>query len=276
MEAGHNGTAEQCKLLNAANNVCLTILKTDEGPNTIEEVYLKLHLLSYRMKEPNSMNLDGMFGILPNVAWTSNGAVRASNINEYLVSQRVLNNPITVYSIDKFPCMLDYVVPSGIRIVNGRNVRLGAYLSEGTTLMTAGACNFNAGTLGKGMIEGRISAGVVIGNGSDMGGGASTMGTLSGGGNVKITIGEDCLIGANGGTGIPLGDRVKIESGLYITEKTKVTILNQDGSEQKVVKASELSGCSDVTFRRNGVSGKIEVVSSSAVIGLNEELHDND
>lgn len=273
--AGHNGTAEQCELLTGAKNVCITILKTDEAPTTIEEVYLKLHLLSHRMKVPNSMNLDGMFGILTNIAWTSKGAVRASDVNEYLAIQRVLGKVVTVFSVDKFPAMLDYVVPSGIRITNGRNVRLGAYLSDGTTLMIAGACNFNAGTLGGAMIEGRISAGVIIGDGSDMGGGASTMGTLSGGGKEKISVGKNCLIGANAGIGISLGDRVKIESGLYLTAKTKVTVLNPDGSEKKVVKGFELSGCSDMTFRRNGESGRIEAVPSTTVVELNDELHKN-
>jgi 2,3,4,5-tetrahydropyridine-2,6-dicarboxylate N-succinyltransferase len=280
----HNGSADQLEsMAHEGNNIILTMLKEDKPPTTIEEIYLKLHMLSHRQHKPNSMNLDGMFGILPNIAWTNHGPIRASKINDEITRYRLTSfENLRVYSVDKFPIMTDYVVPSNVRIVNTANVRLGAYLGEGTTLMTGGAINFNAGTLGSGMIEGRISAGVTIGNGSDLGGGSSTMGTLSGGGDIKITVGEGCLIGANAGTGIPLGNGCIIEAGLYITSGMKILDLRILGPGDQHVKpltrkGMEFANINNITFFRDSKSGEVKAMPNKPnSVELNDELHQND
>ncbi|MEU2715719.1 2,3,4,5-tetrahydropyridine-2,6-dicarboxylate N-succinyltransferase [Streptomyces sp. NPDC007205] len=245
------------------------IASLDEKPIDAHDVYLRLHLLSHRLVKPHGQSLDGIFGHLANVAWTSLGPVAVDDIEKVRLNARAEGQHLQVTSIDKFPRMTDYVVPRGVRIADADRVRLGAHLAEGTTVMHEGFVNFNAGTLGTSMVEGRISAGVVVGNGSDIGGGASTMGTLSGGGNVIISIGERCLIGAEAGVGIALGDECVVEAGLYITAGTRVTM--PDG---QIVKARELNGASNILFRRNSVSGKVEARPNNAVWGgLNDILH---
>lgn len=251
----------------------LTILATDEQPANAPEVYLKLQLISHRLVQPHGTNLNGMFGLLPNVAWTNEGAVALDELPARQLEARAKGRVLDVQSVDKFPKMTNYVVPAGIRIGDASRVRLGAHLAEGTTIMHEGFVNFNAGTLGTGMIEGRISAGVVVGNGSDLGGGCSTMGTLSGGNDVIISVGEGCLIGANAGIGIPLGDRCTIEAGLYVTGGSKVAVLDDQNNEVEVVKAGDLAGKSDLLFRRNSLTGRIEVKTNKSAIELNEELH---
>ncbi|MEU1342545.1 2,3,4,5-tetrahydropyridine-2,6-dicarboxylate N-succinyltransferase [Streptomyces sp. NPDC090075] len=245
------------------------IASIDEKPIDAHDVYLRLHLLSHRLVKPHGLSLDGQFGFLANVAWTSLGPVAVDDIETVRLNARAEGLHLQVTSIDKFPRMTDYVAPKGVRIADADRVRLGAHLSEGTTVMHEGFVNFNAGTLGTSMVEGRISAGVVVGNGSDIGGGASTMGTLSGGGNVIISIGERCLVGAEAGVGIALGDECVVEAGLYVTAGTRVTM--PDG---QIVKARELSGASNILFRRNSVSGAVEARPNNAVWGgLNEILH---
>ena len=229
-------------------------LEKDIPISSIYDAYLKLYLLSLREVKPNSLNLDGIFDALPNIAWTNIGPVDPNEVE----GMRAKHQNIIVKSVDKFPCMTDYVIPSGVRIADGSRVRLGAYLSEGTTVMHEGFINFNAGTLGSAMIEGRISAGVIVGKNSDVGRGCSTMGTLSGGNNVKISVGEDCLLGANSGLGIPLGDRCIVEAGLYLTAGSKVERKDKEGKVIETVKASELSNHSDLLFIRNSITGSIE------------------
>ncbi|MET8220530.1 2,3,4,5-tetrahydropyridine-2,6-dicarboxylate N-succinyltransferase [Streptomyces hirsutus] len=245
------------------------ISSLDEKPIDAHDVYLRLHLLSHRLVKPHGQNLEGMFGFLANVAWTSLGPVAVDDVEKARLNARAEGLHLAVTSVDKFPRMTDYVVPKGVRIADADRVRLGAHLAAGTTVMHAGFVNFNAGTLGTSMVEGRISAGVVVGDGSDIGGGASTMGTLSGGGSVIISIGERCLIGAEAGVGIPLGDECVVEAGLYVTAGTRVTM--PDG---EVVKARALSGASNILFRRNSISGAVEARPNNAVWGgLNDVLH---
>jgi 2,3,4,5-tetrahydropyridine-2,6-dicarboxylate N-succinyltransferase len=242
----------------------------DVAPADPSDAYLRLHLLSHRLARPNTINLDGIFGVLNNVVWTNVGPCR---VEDFEHTRMVLRDsgPVQVFSIDKYPQMTDYVVPSGVRIADASRVRLGAHLAEGTTVMHEGFVNFNAGTLGTSMVEGRISAGVVVGDGTDIGGGASTMGTLSGGGTDRISIGERCLLGAESGIGISLGDDCVVEAGLYVTAGTKVTL--QDG---RVVKARELSGQSGMLLLRNSVTGTVEARSrAGAGISLNAALHAN-
>ncbi|MFM2485845.1 2,3,4,5-tetrahydropyridine-2,6-dicarboxylate N-succinyltransferase [Celerinatantimonas yamalensis] len=253
--------------------VVLTVLENDLAPQSTPEAYLKLHLLSHRLVKPHSTNLTGIFAVLPNVAWTNKGAIDPAEVADYQLKARLSGEVLNIRAIDKFPKMTDYVVPKGVRIAATSRVRLGAYLGEGTTVMHEGFCNFNAGTLGVSMVEGRISSGVIVGNNSDLGGGCSTMGTLSGGGKVIISIGENCLIGANAGTGIPLGDRCTIESGLYITAGTKVTLLDDAKQSVGTAKARELAGQSDLLFRRNSQSGAIECLTNKSAVVLNSELH---
>lgn len=244
-------------------------------PTTVEDVWLRLHLLSTRLVVPHSVNLDGVFGLLTNVVWTSAGPCAVEGFEEARARLRANGRHLTVYGVDKFPRMVDYVLPSGVRVADGDRVRLGAYLAEGTTVMHEGFVNYNAGTLGASMVEGRISAGVVVGDGSDVGGGASIMGTLSGGGKQVVSIGRRCLLGANAGIGISLGDDCVVEAGCYVTAGTKVTMQGPDGRPQ-VVKALELSGASNVLFRRNSVSGAIEAVPwHGGGIELNAALHAN-
>jgi len=242
---------------------------------TVPEVYLKLQLISHRYSKPHELNLTGIFGKLPNVAWTNQGAIDLKELPQRRISARVTGEQLSINSIDKFPKMADYVVPSGVRIAVTSRVRLGAYLGEGTTIMHEGFVNFNAGTIGPNMVEGRISAGVIVNSGTDLGGGCSTMGTLSGGNQTIISVGKDCLIGANAGLGIALGDRCTIEAGLYITAGSKISILNSNGELTEQLKASELSGKNDLLFRRNSQTGTIECLTNKSSIELNEELHKN-
>ncbi len=255
--------------------VVVTILASDEAPTSVPECYLKLHLLSHTLVKPQSLNLNGMFGVLPNVAWTNKGAIDLDELPQAQLEARCKGEVIDVLSVDKFPKMLNYVVPAGTRVGDGSRVRLGAYLGEGTTIMHEGFVNFNAGTAGPGMIEGRISAGVFVGKGSDLGGGCSTMGTLSGGNSVVISVGEECLIGANAGIGLPLGDRCTVEAGLYITAGSKVNVLDDQRQVVESIKARDLAGKSDLLFRRNSTNGAIEVLTNKSAIALNEELHSN-
>ncbi|AYF90411.1 2,3,4,5-tetrahydropyridine-2,6-dicarboxylate N-succinyltransferase [Pseudomonas sp. JS3066] len=250
-----------------------TLLAEDAALTSTPEAYLKLHLLSHRLAKPHGLNLTGIFPLLPNVAWTSQGAVDLAELAERQLEARLKGELLEVFSVDKFPKMTDYVVPAGVRIADTARVRLGAYVGEGTTVMHEGFVNFNAGTEGPGMIEGRVSAGVFVRKGSDLGGGCSTMGTLSGGGNIVISVGEGCLIGANAGIGIPLGDRNIVEAGLYITAGTKVALLDDQNQLVKVVKARDLAGQADLLFRRNSQNGAVECKTNKTAIELNEALH---
>lgn len=273
-QAGYKDQAEICEaLVGGSRTAVLCILDEDIAPTDVASAYLKLHLISHRLVKPHGTVLDGVFGVLPNNAWTSEGAIDPEELVERQLEARLKGEYIQVNCMDKFPKMTDYVVPSGVRIADASRVRLGAYLGEGTTVMHEGFVNFNAGTEGPNMIEGRISAGVFIGKGSDLGGGCSTMGTLSGGGNVVIAVGENCLIGANAGIGIGLGDRCTVEAGLYITAGTKLNMLDDKGKSIGTSKAADLSGKSDLLFRRNSLSGAIECLTNKSAIELNEELH---
>ncbi len=267
--AGAVGPDELRRVRTVAVAVVLDDL--DAPPAGAHDAYLRLHLLSHRLVRPHGMNLDGLFGLLANVAWTSAGPVAVDEVESVRSRARAARNHFEVYGVDKFPRMTDYVVPSGVRIGNADRVRLGAYLASGTTVMHEGFVNFNAGTLGVSMVEGRVSAGVVIGDGSDVGGGASIMGTLSGGGRQVVSVGERCLLGANSGLGIALGDDSVVEAGCYVTAGSKITL--PDGA---VVKAAELSGVSGMLFRRNSVSGALEGVPRTGTWGgLNAALHRN-
>lgn len=247
------------------------VIDTDATPTSATDVYLRLHLLSHRMCLPRSINLDGAFGLLANVAWTSIGPVALNTLDDVRYNLLRQGQHLVVHGVDKFPRMTDYVVPSGVRIADASRVRLGAHLASGTTVMHEGFCNFNAGTLGASMVEGRISAGVIVGDGSDIGGGASIMGTLSGGGKEMVTIGEKCLLGANSGLGISLGNECIIEAGLYVTAGTQVKL--PDGT---VVKARELSGANGLLLRRNSQTGAVEATQRTGNWGgLNAALHKN-
>jgi len=242
----------------------------DEPPADVPDAYLRLHLLSARVCQPRTINLDGIFGVLPNVVWTSAGPCAAEGFEEVRLALRASGVHVTVYGVDRFPRMVDYVVPAGVRIGDADRVRLGAHLAEGTTVMHEGFVNFNAGTLGASMVEGRVSQGVTVGDGSDVGGGASIMGTLSGGGQQQITIGRRCLLGAQAGLGISLGDDCVVEAGLYLTAGTKVTL--PDGS---VVAARELSGRDGLRYWRNSVTGAVEAQPRAGGVTLNAALHAN-
>ena len=240
-------------------------------PADAADAYLRLHLLSHRLVKPHGVSLDGIFGLLSNVVWTSVGPCAVEGFEMTRARLKAAFGHVSVYGVDKFPRMVDYIIPSGVRIADADRVRLGAYLSPGTTVMHEGFINFNAGTLGTSMVEGRISAGVVVGDGTDVGGGASIMGTLSGGGKEVISIGEKCLLGANSGLGISLGDNCVIEAGTYITAAAKVKL--PDG---EVVKAGTLSGANNLLFRRNSLDGSLEVVLRTGTWGgLNSVLHAN-
>ena len=248
-----------------------TIADLSAPPVDTHDVYLRLHLLSHRLVKPHGQSLDGIFGLLANVVWTNYGPCAVENF-ETVRSRLRIRGPVTVFGVDKFPRMVDYVVPTGVRIADADRVRLGAHLASGTTVMHEGFVNFNAGTLGNSMVEGRISAGVVVDDGSDVGGGASIMGTLSGGGKEVISVGKRCLLGANAGVGISLGDDCIVEAGLYVTAGTKVT-----GPDGTVVKAKDLSGASNLLLRLNSVSGAVEVVPNKGTgVELNAALHAND
>ena len=243
----------------------------DKAPDSVSDAYLRLHLLSHRVIKPHGANVDGIFGILNNVVWTSVGPCPVENFEITRANLKQKFGAITVLAVDKFPRMVDYVIPSGVRIADADRVRLGAYLASGTTVMHEGFVNFNAGTLGTSMVEGRISAGVIVGDGTDVGGGASIMGTLSGGGKEIISVGEKCLLGANSGLGISLGNNCVIEAGTYITAAAKVRL--PDG---EIVKASTLSGANNLLFRRNSLDGCLEaIMRTGSWGGLNSVLHSN-
>lgn len=277
--------AEACKPLDAAQSALLTRLAESHRPlvatllaedaplTSTPEAYLKLHLLSHRLVKPHGLNLSGIFPLLPNVAWTSQGAIDLTELPECQLEARLKGQVLEVFSVDKFPKMTDYVVPSGVRLADSARIRLGAYVGEGTTVMHEGFINFNGGTEGPGMVEGRISAGVFVGKGSDLGGGCSTMGTLSGGGNMVISVGVGCLIGANAGIGIPLGDRNTVESGLYVTAGTKINLLDEHDQLVKVVKARDLANLPDLLFRRNSLTGAVECKTHKTAVELNNVLH---
>ncbi|GAB3616631.1 2,3,4,5-tetrahydropyridine-2,6-dicarboxylate N-succinyltransferase [Okibacterium endophyticum] len=254
-------------------DVVTTEIDLASAPASTADAYLRLHLLSHLLVTPNSINLDGIFAHLPNVVWTNAGPVHPDDFDE-------LRRPLSLHgiqasSIDKFPRLIDYVTPRGVRIADASRVRLGAHLSPGTTVMHEGFVNYNAGTLGASMVEGRISQGVVVGNGSDIGGGASIMGTLSGGGSQRVTIGERALLGANSGIGISIGDDSVVEAGLYVTAGTKVTLIEGDApGSPRTVKAVELSGVPNLLFRRNSLTGAVEALArTGAGVTLNEALH---
>ena len=247
----------------------------DEEAASTEDVWLRLHLLSHRLVQPRTINLEGIFGHLTNVVWTNFGPCAVESFETTRLKLRTRGH-VTVYSIDKFPRLVDYVTPKGVRIGDADRVRLGAHLAEGTTVMHEGFVNFNAGTLGTSMVEGRISAGVVVGDGTDVGGGASIMGTLSGGGKEKITLGERVLLGANAGVGISLGDDCLVEAGLYVTAGTKVSVLDDDRTVTAVVKASQLSGVPELLFVRDSTTGAVLAKPRKGQkVELNEALHKN-
>ncbi|HSH56338.1 MAG TPA: 2,3,4,5-tetrahydropyridine-2,6-dicarboxylate N-succinyltransferase [Halomonas sp.] len=272
--AGHPEQAQLAETFAAATRPLVAMfIAEDLPPQSAPEVYLKLHLLSHRLVKPHGLDLTGMFGLLRNIAWTNEGAIDIQELPARRLKARLEGRVLSVDCVDKFPRMTDYVVPGGVRIGDTARVRLGAYLGEGTTVMHEGFVNFNAGTEGPGMIEGRISAGVMVGKGSDLGGGCSTMGTLSGGGNIVIKVGEGCLIGANAGIGIPLGDRCTVEAGLYLTAGAKVTLLDDQGQEAGTVAARELANQDDLLLRRNSQNGRIECLTNRSAIALNEALH---
>jgi 2,3,4,5-tetrahydropyridine-2-carboxylate N-succinyltransferase len=266
--------AEQVQLMSKGQGqLILCVLFTDSPPKSVAEAYLKLHLLSHRLCKPHSLNLEGLFAVLHNLAWTNEGAIDLEELPGRQLAARLRGAALEVASVDKFPKMTNYVVPAGVRIAHTARVRLGAYLGAGTTVMHEGFVNFNAGTEGPAMVEGRISAGVMIGANSDLGGGCSTMGTLSGGGTEVIWVGENCLIGANAGIGIPLANGCTVEAGLYLTAGTKLNVLGADGALLKTVKAKELVGVEDLLFRRNSLSGGVECVPLKSSISLNDDLH---
>jgi 2,3,4,5-tetrahydropyridine-2-carboxylate N-succinyltransferase len=265
------GAARSDQLRQVWTKVIRTEIDLAAAPADAADGYLRLHLLSHRLVRPWQVNLDGIFGVLANVVWTSAGPCAVEGFEDVRTRLRTERGHVTVFGMDKFPRMIDYVVPSGVRIADADRVRLGAHLAPGTVVMHEGFVNYNAGTLGNAMVEGRISAGVVIGKDSDVGGGASIMGTLSGGGKQVISVGERCLLGANSGLGIPLGDDCVVEAGLYVTEGTKITL--PDG---RVVKAIELAGQNGLLFIRNSVSGRVEVRNRQGkAVELNAALHVN-
>ena len=252
----------------------ITVLLTSDQPiSSCADAFLKLHLLSHRLALPNSLNLEGIFAHLQTIAWTTDGAVAIAELAERQLQARLQGRYFEVLSVDKFPKMANYVVPPGVRIADGNRIRLGAYLGDGTTVMPSGAINFNAAALGPNMVEGRISQGVVVGEHSDLGGASSTMGTLAGGGDIVISIGQHCLIGANGGTGIPLGDRCTIEAGLYITAGTRVAVIDENAKRVRVAKGRELAGASDMLFIRHSETGEVQCRTNRKAIALNEQLH---
>lgn len=273
---GENTLGDLATRLAESDRPIVAALLADNRPaRSVEEAYLKLHLLSHRLVKPHQTDLTGLFGLLPNVAWTDQGPVDLTELPQRQLDARLRGTVLEVSSVDKFPKMTNYVVPAGVRIAHTARVRLGAYLGEGTTVMHEGFINFNAGTEGPGMIEGRISAGVWVGTGSDLGGGCSTMGTLSGGGDIIISVGRECLIGANAGLGIPLGDRCTIEAGLFVTAGTKVSLLDGSGNVVDTVSARTLAGRPDLLFRRHSTTGAVQCLTNQSAIALNEMLHVN-
>ena len=278
IEYGEKRISSELQISNNLNQELIEINWNEEDLGkpieNVEGAYLKLQLLSNKFVLPNSININGLFSNIPNVVWTNQGPISIEEIDKKLHESKLNNNDLHIKSVDKFPCLTDYIVPRKVRIADTSRVRLGAYLSEGTTIMHEGFVNFNAGTLGSAMIEGRISAGVVVGNNSDIGGGASTMGTLSGGNDTKIFIGENCLLGANSGIGISLGDNCTVEAGLYLTSGTKITIF--DNGVSKIIKAVELSGKPNILYYRDSTNGKVIAAENNKISDLNKELHSND
>ena len=278
IEYGEKRISSELQISNNLNQELIEINWNEEDLGkpieNVEGAYLKLQLLSNKFVLPNSININGLFSNIPNVVWTNQGPISIEEIDKKLHESKLNNNDLHIKSVDKFPCLTDYIVPRKVRIADASRVRLGAYLSEGTTIMHEGFVNFNAGTLGSAMIEGRISAGVVVGNNSDIGGGASTMGTLSGGNDTKIFIGENCLLGANSGIGISLGDNCTVEAGLYLTSGTKITMFDNDVS--KIIKAVELSGKPNILYYRDSTNGKVIAAENNKISDLNKELHSND
>lgn len=273
VRADLEAAAGQDQARNVRLEVVSTAIALQQAPSDAADAYLRLHLLSHRLVRPNTINLDGLFGALANVAWTNFGPVLATEVEQARLRLRS-RGQVTVYSVDKFPRMVDYVVPSGVRIGDADRVRLGAHLAEGTTVMHEGFVNFNAGTLGSAMVEGRISQGVVVGDHTDVGGGASIMGTLSGGGKEKISLGQRVLLGANSGVGISLGDDCVVEAGLYLTAGTRVVVQAEQGTE--TVKAQSLSGVSHLLFRRNSETGAVQALPrNGGSVELNAALHAN-
>lgn len=261
------------RLLEAKKQALITFITEDVPPVSVEEVYLKLSLLSHRKVRPHQVNLEGAFQVLPNVAWTSEGAIDIEELAERQLAATISGKHLEVFSVDKFPKMINHVVPEKVRIADGARVRLGAYVGSETTVMHEGFINFNAGTEGPNMIEGRISSGVFVQRGSDLGGSSSTMGVLSGGNETLISVGKDCLIGANAGTGIPLGDNCIIEAGLYLTASTKVEILDETAKVIETAKASDLAFRPNLLFRRNSLTGAVQALPNKKKVELNEELH---
>ena len=274
-ELGNAAAAMADEVRGTRGEVVETQIDLNEAPAGTADAYLRLHVLSARLAAPNTVNLDGIFGVLPNVVWTNFGPCQVAGFDNVRLGLRA-RGAVTVYGVDKFPRMVDYVLPTGVRIADANRVRLGAHLAEGTTVMHEGFVNFNAGTLGTSMVEGRISAGVVVGDGSDVGGGASIMGTLSGGGKERITIGERVLLGANSGVGISIGDDSVVEAGLYVTAGTRVSVTDPETNEVRTVKAADLSGVPGLLFRRNSSTGAVEALPRLArTVELNEALHAN-
>ncbi len=276
LHAQLSAAAHADEVRGTTQEVVVRSIELAAAPADAADAYLRLHLLSHRLVQPNVQNLDGLFGTLTNVVWTSEGPCAVTGFEETRLRLRAAGRTPTVYSVDKFPRMVDYVLPAGVRIGDADRVRLGAHLAEGTTVMHEGFVNFNAGTLGTSMIEGRISQGVVVGDGSDVGGGASTMGTLSGGGTDRVSIGRRSLVGAEAGVGIALGDDCVVEAGLYVTAGTKVELVGEQGTEAHVVKARELSGVPNLLFRRNSLTGAVQAVARAGQsVELNAALHAN-
>ena len=271
--AGRAAPLVPASLLEADRPLTVVRLDEDAAITSTAEAYLKLHLLSHRLTLPNTLNLDGIFAHLPNLAWTTSGPVEVERLSDAIVAARLKGEHLEVMSVDKFPKMVNYVMPSGVRIADASRIRLGAYLGDGTTVMHEGFINFNAGAIGPNMVEGRISQGVIIDEGTDLGGSASTQGTLSGGGTIVLSLGKNCLVGANAGTGIPLGDRCTIEAGLYITAGTVVTVVDENGEEVRKAKARELAGGDDMLFIRNSQTGQVICRTNRRAIELNEALH---
>ena len=261
------------RLRNSEQPILLCVSHSQSPPTSVPEAFLKLHLLSHRLARPHEQNLDGIFSVLHNLAWTSRGPVSLRDLPGMQLEARKKGESLRVHSVDKFPKMSDYVVPSGVRLADSARIRLGAHIGEGTTVMHEGFINFNAGTEGQAMIEGRISAGVIVGENTDLGGGSSTMGTLSGGGMEIVAVGRNCLIGANAGIGMPLADGCIVEAGLYLTAGAVARELDAEGNLIRTCKALELSGLAHRLFRRNSLTGAIECLPRKAHVALNEELH---
>ncbi len=271
--SGHAAAAQSAQAFADANQTVLAVALEQDAPiESTPEAYLKLHLLSHRLTLPNTLNLDGIFAHLPTIAWTNQGPMDPAEVPAATLQARLGGTLLHVHSLDKFPQMADYVQPAGVRIANASRVRLGAYVGDGTTVMHEGQINFNSGSVGPNMVEGRISQGVILGANTDLGGSASTMGTLSGGGKERVAVGENCLIGANAGTGIPLGDRCTIEAGLYITAGTIVRLLDGSGDSRQV-KARDLAGESDLLFIRHSATGEVQCRTNRSAIELNDALH---